>query len=275
MQLRINSLGVIIGLVLAVGAGGVDAAPVATLVDKDSSASFDLGGDSGMYTWTIGDVEHMARQWFWFRVGSSGPEESIDALGGEFHGTTDTNWDGDHETLYVRYEDSRLRAEITFILTGAEAGNPTSDIAESIRLTNLMATPLDLHFFQLCDFDLGGTITDESVRIVGGNTAQQTDVGFYASETVLTPSPDHFQVGYVPDILSSLNDGTPTTLSDFGGSTGPGNLSWAFEWDTTLGASGSPSSTLLISKDKQIVPEPATIVFLAASGLALLKRKAS
>ena len=260
-------------MVVAIGVGIVDAAPTATLVDEDSVASFDLGDDIGMFTWTIGDVEHIARQWFWYRVGSTGPESPIHTLGGLFYGTTDTNFNGDDETLYVRYEDNRLRTEITFVLNGAEAGNPTADIGESIQITNLTAAPLDVHFFQLCDFDLGGTVDDESVRIVGGSTAQQTDLSYYTSETVLTPSASHWQVDFVPTILSSLNDATPTVLNDFGGPLGPGNLSWAFQWDVVLGPSGSPSSTLLISKDKQIVPEPATMGLLGLGGLALLRRR--
>jgi len=267
MRVDIGSLGIIIGIVVVVGVGIVDAAPIATLVDEDSSASFDLGDDTGMYTWTIGDVEHITRQWFWLRVGSTGPESPIHTLGGLFHGTTDTNFDGDDDTLYVRYQDSRLKAELTFILSGTEAGIPVADMAESIQITNLTDAPLDLHLFQLCDFDLGGTADDESVRIVGGNTAQQTDIGYYASETVLTPRPEHFQVDFVPNILSSLSDATPTVLNDISGPLGPGNLSWAFQWDATLGASGSSSSTLLISKDKQIVPEPAMMGLLALGGL--------
>jgi large repetitive protein len=266
-------LGCIVAIISAVGVGSVYAAPIATLVDLDSSASFDLGDDTGMFTWTIGDVEHIARQWFWYRVGDAGPESPIHALGGIFHGTTDANWDGNPETLYVRYQDNRLKAEITFVLTGAGPNNPVSDIAESIRLTNLTASPLDLHFYQLCDFDLGGTQVDQSVSITGGNSAQQTDLGYYASEAVVTPRPDHFQVDFAPNILSSLNDAAPTTLNDFGGPLGPGDLSWAFQWDATLGAIGSSSSTMLISKDKMIVPEPATMALLSLGGLALLRRR--
>ena len=268
MRLHISTFGIIAGLVLALGVSAVCAAPIATLTDEGSVASFDLGGD-GMNSWLVNGVDHMFSQWFWYRAGSMEAEVPIQTLGGMFHGTTDGNFDGDHETLFVRYEDGQLRVQIMFVLNGAEAGNPSSDIAESIQITNLTAGALDLHFFQYCDFDLGGTVQDESVQIIGGGSAQQTDAGYYASETVLTPSASHWQVDFAPNIINSLNDGTPTTLNDVGGPLGPGDLAWAFQWDTTLSAGES----FLISKDKQVVPEPATMSLLGLGALAVLRKR--
>jgi len=269
MKTQVCAWGIIIGLVVAMSVSICPAAPIATITDEDSTASFDLGGGTGMYSWAIGDVEHLAQQWFWYRVGSTGGERAIDTLGSRFHGTTDANFDGDHETLYVRYEDGQLRVTVMFVLNGAEPGNPSADIAESIQITNLTSGTMDLHFFQFGDFDLGGTATDESVRILDARGARQEDIGFYASEVVLTPRADHWQADSAQTIFSNLNDGLPTTLTDAAGPVGPGDLGWAFQWDRTLRGGES----FLISEDKQIVPEPITMSLIAVGGVVLLRRK--
>ena len=75
--------------------------------------------------------------------------------------------------------------------------------------------------------------------------------------------------------LSKLTGGSPVTLSDtpgLGAIFGPGNVTWAYEWDPTIPANG----TYIISNDQQIsppnvtIPEPATPVLLAAAGFALM-----
>jgi len=92
------------------------------------------------------------------------------------------------------------------------------------------------------------------------------------TETVATPAPDHHEGNIFPNTLVSLGDGAPTLLSDLpavGGATlGPGDMTWAFQWDRTVGPGGS----FTISKDKMLsvaIPEPSTLV-LALLGLLAL-----
>ena len=262
-----------VGCLLLAAASAAWASPIVTLTDASSTAQFDLGSDQGMNAWTVNGVNQLVRQWFWYRLGPNGGQSPINALGNLFYHTSDTNYDGTDETLYVRYTGAQLKAEGTFMLTGAGPGRPKSDVAESLKLTNLTSAPMDLHFFQYVDLSLGGDAQDWSVTINGGNTAEQADMGTYVSETVLTPRPSHYQVDYAPNIYNLLTSGSPLTLNDNGGPLGPGDLSWAFQWDVTLGPAGSGNDVLLISKDKQIVPEPATLALLALGGLAMIRRR--
>ncbi len=247
--------------------------PVVTLTDEYSTVQFDLGSDQGMNVWTTDGTDHLVRQWFWYRIGPNGAESPLNALGVPFYGTSDTDWDGAPDTLYVRYTGTEMQATATFLLTGTGAGRSQSHVAETITLTNLTSQPLDLHFFQYCNLTLGGDATDWSAEINGGNTAEQADLGMYFSEAVLTPRPSHYQVDYVPILYNLLTDGLPTTLNDNGGPIGPGDLSWSFQWDATLGPAGTGTASLIVSKDKRIVPEPATLGILVAGGLSAVLRR--
>ena len=153
-------------------------------------------------------------------------------------------------------------------------------MSETIKIQNHSTAALPLHFFQYSDFDLNRLNLQDQVTIdpdlqkvnqvpVGAGT-----LGPMLSETVLSPAPSHAEANYYASTLGKLDDGNPTTLDDVL-SAGPGDVTWAFEWDKTIAAGG----TLLISKDKNLapvpaVPEPATILGLGTI-LLLVGRKLS
>jgi hypothetical protein len=254
------------------------AAPLHNLVDGNSVASWDLGAQSGMYSWTVDGSEQAVQQWFWYRVGddpmpittSNNVEQSLDTLPLTVSGVTDTNFDTLPDTLFARYDDNqfdRFYITTTFLLTGGASGSGTSDIAESITIQNLTSEPLPFHFFQYTDLNLAGTPNNDSISIITNNVVQQTDaLGNGASETVVTPAADYHEAGSPMSILAKLNDAVRSTLDDTSNA-GPGDVAWAYQWDFLIPANGS----VLISKDKhiQLIPEPSSLVLAAIAAAAL------
>ena len=96
------------------------------------------------------------------------------------------------------------------------------------------------------------------------------------ADTVLTggsplPGADRGEANYYPVTLNSLNSGSPYTLN---GTTaaGPGDVTWAFEWDLTI----APGGSAVINKDKGLqVPEPsiAALALLSAGAMFLRRRR--
>ena len=149
--------------------------------------------------------------------------------------------------------------------TGGELGSGTASISEQITITNLTNQILNFHFFQYSNFQLSGTVNDDSVG-VGDSTAVQTDPYNKVVETVTSGPASHFAAGSSTALLDSLNDTSATTLDD-NNSWGPGDAGWAYQWDYNLAALASAE----INKVKTLtpIPEPATLLLVGSSLLGL------
>jgi len=238
------------------------------LQDKNSVSEFDIGTQAGMFSWAVDDVDHLTQQWFWLRVGDVGPEQSLDTLTLDDARAIDTNMSGFDDTLYTRFLGQGFMIENRYGLAGGFPGSGKSVYGEQITVTNTGNDPLGFHFFQYADFDLGGSANDRLVQITGGNTATQQGLGASVSEAIVTRAPSRVEVSLVGDILGRLNDGDADNLNNTTGPLGPGNLTWAFQWDVSIPAGGS----YLISKPLSIIPEPGTVMLLLA-GLGLGVRR--
>jgi hypothetical protein len=263
-------------VILLAVAASTRAAPV-TLTDKNSSATIDPSLQSGMSNWTVNGVNQLAQQWFWFRVGSTGPESSINTLSLLNATASDTNGNGLNDTLFLSYGNnataSLYRIDVTYSLQGTNAAG--SSIGETISITNnSTSSPLDFHFFQYSHFTLGNVAGAETEALLNPNTVRVVGTGNLFSETVVTRAPDHYELALNPTTINRLNDANPTTLSDGPTTAGPGDATWAFQWDQLL----APGATLTISKDKtlQLVPEPGTLTLISVGllgGLVFLRKR--
>ena len=268
-----------LGTMLAAGAAfvgltaGSAGASTVVLEDLNATARFETADPGGQFTWVVDGVDHLRRQWFWFRVGPTGPEQRVDSLTETANSprVVDANFNPGNDMAFIDYRDPQARFNVTlgFILTGGDANSRTSDIAETITIKNTSGSPLDFHFFQFVDMNLDADHEDDTVVFEADNTVRQTSgLGTSVSETVITPRASHWEANLAPAVLNSLTNGTPTTLND---NSGPvvGNVGWAFEWDVVIPVRG----TFIISKDKQITPEPTAAALLAFAAPMVLRRR--
>lgn len=251
-------------------------AQIVVLNHNNSSASIDTGNSTGMFNWTVDGQNALAQQWFWFRVGSN-PEAPINTISAPTITTPDAR------TLYTSYFNGSYGVRVDYLLTGFSSLSGNSDIAETITIFNATSTPLNFHFFQYSDFDLGGPGGDQVAISANSNplspsfglynTATQVDPFGGVTETVLTPGANHGEVANFSDTLTRLNNGVPDVLNDVNGPTLPGDVTWAFEWDFIL----SPGGSFGISKDKALhinsVPEPSSLGLFGLGVAALAFRR--
>jgi hypothetical protein len=258
------------------------------LRDVNSQVFIDPTTQAGMYNWIVDGLPvAMQKQWFWYRVGPAGPERSLDTL--PFLGPvlTDRNpfTDPSLDTFAIKYLGGQFNLELTASLQGGAPGSGWADITEQIKISNLSAVdPLEFHFFQYVDFDLGqpfipGKVVpiadDDMVQIkldqVTGRPTEvvQWDSGARVTETIITPDANLAEAAFFNLTLLKLNDGVADNLNNSLGPLGPGDVTWAFQWDFNI----APLGSVQISKDKiVVVPEPGAWSFMGLGFLALLFR---
>jgi hypothetical protein len=259
-------------------ASGVPAcAGTISLIDGNSDVTLDPSSPAGVSGWTVDGVNQLFQQWFWYRIGDSGPQFSIDSLG------LSSSSQVTQSQASVTYSGSNgLSIKVTYLLTGGAPNSGSADLGESIAITNNSATSQDVHFYQYSNFTLDTPTTSSSaamdtVQFQNSNAVDQTNGSETLAETVITPKPNYRETGFVPVLLNEISNDPAYQLDEVNDNSsdaakGPGDVSWAYEWDRTI----APGSTFIISKDKGLsgvvplgTPEPSSIVLLAAGFFSL------
>jgi hypothetical protein len=256
---------------------GITARPaksaVLALSDDNSIAAFDpsfsdIPSNNGILFWTVDDVNQLFQNWFWYRVGSEGRENSINTL--NLIGL-DQSQPADNQ-LSVTYAGTDFEIALNFTLDGGAQGSGMSSLFENITIKNTGSNQLDFHFFNYTDFDLTENGEQDTTKI-GSGIATQWDNFTFATE-VIDPAASYYQVSPFANILDALEDDVPTTLANFSGPL-TGDNAYAFQWYFAL----QPEQSFSINNYKSIapakpVPEPTmTLGLIAFSGLMLIRDK--
>ena len=207
-----------------------------TIVNKNSILDINVAsGPGGVNNWKIDGVDQLNLQWFYYRVGNVGPEYPIENIS-----ITPTVSAGS-KSLTVTYANSSYSVRTVYSLTGGNVGSGTSELSESITINNTSATPLDFHFFQYSDINIGGVTGGQSVQFYQNPSALSyynfQSGGYRSVNETVTPA-SHVEAALYNQTLAKLTDGNPTTLSDIS-TAGPGDVTFAYQWDFTLATGGS------------------------------------
>ena len=233
---------------------------IVTLSDAGSTATVDLNGlTAGMNSWSVNGQNQLNRQWFWYAIGSTAPQ-SIDSLG-----LTSYNQPNAAEVT-ATYQNAQLALTIDYVLAGGGVGSGSADITESISVLNNSGGSVNFHFYQYSDFNLLGSGASDSVQLFGfpgsWNFVQQTAGSSGIGEAIVAPDANHGEAAFIGQTLGELNGASPLTLND-NPSAGPGDVTWALEWDPTIANGGMFDLTKDKSLFIQVIPEPSTIALIA------------
>ena len=252
-HLFLRRLGSSIAAVLA--ATAATAAPL-SVTDGNAAITVDPASVYGLSSFTVNGTEQLFEQWFWYRLEGQSYEAPLHTLA--LTGSTSAG-----NRIDLSYAGGALAVDLAYTLNGGAAGERNAELRENVTLRNTGTVPLVLSLFMEADFDLGGFGGQD--RLSGGAAGvRQTDgsMDLRVSSSLL---PTAYQAGSFGELFLSLNDFGTTELNDSGLPFGPGDGSFAFQWDLTLHA----GEVLSFDIDKFFVPEPGSLPLLAL-GLAAL-----
>lgn len=171
----------------------------------------------------------------------------------------------------VVYADNSLTVTITYQLQGAVNGQ-TADLAETLIVDSVNG--INLRLFQYSDFDMDGTFSGDTTTRMDSSTIMQED-GLASVTVGATPIPGFSEMSLFPTVRNSIvgvvGYNLNTTAGNGIGETMSGDMTFAYQWNQSIGDRGSFGVST--NKVLTVVPEPASLIALGFGALALLRRR--
>ena len=273
-----------VGLTLTLA---MEAQAVVQLTDGTSVVNIDPDTQAGVRDWLVGGEDQLFQQWWWVEV--NGSRFSIDAIGSPVV----SNPSADKASAIYTDLVNGFVLEIAFELAGTASNQ--SLLKELVTIRNTSGNNLDISLVMYSDFDLAGTEGGDTASLLGlndsvfpfGSTvgwerATQAD-GAYSHSAIWNGLPRLGELDFYNNTLTKLTSTLnplsddagvvlpptvgATSLSEYG-PLGPGDTTYAIQWDFSLPAGASDG----VGVDKRLVtPEPTTAL-LSLVGLAMLLR---
>jgi hypothetical protein len=236
-------------------AGTAAAAPL-TISNRNASITVDPDTVFGLSSYTLNGTEQIFEQWFWFRLPADTFEHPLNTL-------PLTSADATGNQIQLSFAGATLAVNLGYRLTGGAPGTKVADLQEQVTLHNLGGADLPVTWFMEADFDLNG-FGGQDLIVGDANGMVQTD-GTTTVKVQSSRTPDAFQVAAFPELFLSLSDLSITRLDNTGSPFGPGDGTFAYQWNLLIPADDS----ITFSIDKAFIPEPDTLA-LCLVGLGVL-----
>lgn len=200
-----------------------------TLTNGNSVVQIDPNSQNGVYAWAVDGVSQLYQQWFWLGRPTNGPQVSFDQLGTPL-GTSVTT-----TNATFSYLPQGLIVTLSFTLNGGATGSYASTLMESISIQNTNTAPASMHVYDYTDFDLAGNYEGDSVSFPTTNSVVQQGKGMVATQLAY-PAPNNWEGSWYALALDTLLEPEPAILSDEIEPDEPGDQTFAYQWNATLGA---------------------------------------
>jgi hypothetical protein len=258
----------LIALALTLVLGGNGQAITYDLVDQNvqvevTSGNTNVYGPQGAYGWWINGVYNLYSQQWW--IGQPGKGQ-VPVASPPLALTGSAQLAPNVATF--AYAGAGFTIDEIYFLLGGPVGTVTSDLGETFRLINTSNKSETFYIYLYSDFDLKG-IPPGDVATISKALDQAVQVGKgLINDTVVAPNASRGEVNFYAATLTRLSGAANYHLNNVLGPLGPGDMTYAFEWDVTL----TPGFSSIISVDKHVnaIPVPPSLLLLGSGLVGLL-----
>ena len=266
----------------------LSAATGQVLADDNSQVDIVPASQAGMSHWVVQGIDQMQQQWFWYGLGN-GPVASIDTIS-----TPTVNLNAANNATISYGLPGSFSISVNYLLHGGtnvpigpqyNDGIARSEVLQTVTISNTSSAMLPFHLYQYAHLDVLLSYGHQTAQIQGilGSPGPALELDQRPNEfdpfsyfRVFATNVNSAELAFVPDTLLKLNSGGPVTLgSPYGfGPIGPGEVTWALQWDLDIPAGGSAIvATDEFLQNLRNVPEPSAAGLIAAGFMTLFRSR--